>query len=167
MPVPARPLLPPGAPPCSAVPFAPSAVAAALARRVDDHPVVASNSAGAEVSTASAAADPGGMPPAVAKQLATNPVTPGDFTRARLRPVPGARAVEDGHLAQASPFLAVGIYISGDSRGCRNQPNLTATWVSTQLSKGWRLLPITLGPQAYCQPALPALRQRPGDQRAS
>ena len=26
----------------------------------------------------------------------------------------------------SSPFLAVGIYISGDSRACRSQPNLTA-----------------------------------------
>ncbi|WP_278260094.1 glycoside hydrolase domain-containing protein [Nocardioides convexus] len=28
--------------------------------------------------------------------------------------------------------MAVGIYISGASRACRSQPNLTATWVSTQ-----------------------------------
>ena len=32
-----------------------------------------------------------------------------------------------------SPFLAVGIYISGDSRACRSQPNLTPTWVGTQV----------------------------------
>jgi hypothetical protein len=54
-----------------------------------------------------------------------------------------------------SPFWAVGIYISGDSRACRNQPNLTPEWVSTQLAKGWRLLPITLGPQASCQSRFP------------
>ena len=54
-----------------------------------------------------------------------------------------------------SPFLAVGIYISGDSRGCRSQPNLTPKWVATQLRKGWRLLPITLGPQASCHPSFP------------
>jgi len=54
-----------------------------------------------------------------------------------------------------SPFLAVGIYISGDSRGCRNQPNLTPAWVRTQLAEGWRLLPITLGPQASCSPHFP------------
>src|SRR3546814_20944816 len=56
---------------------------------------------------------------------------------------------------QSSPFLAVGIYISGDSRACREQPNLTPAWVRTQLAKGWRLLPITLGPQASCQPRFP------------
>ena len=49
-----------------------------------------------------------------------------------------------------SPFSAVGIYISGASRACRSQPNLTTTWISTQLAKGWRLLPITLGPQSSC-----------------
>ena len=54
-----------------------------------------------------------------------------------------------------SPFLAVGIYISGDSRACRDQPNLTPAWVATQLANGWRLLPIALGPQASCQPRFP------------
>ncbi|MBA2444581.1 MAG: DUF1906 domain-containing protein, partial [Nocardioidaceae bacterium] len=50
----------------------------------------------------------------------------------------------------ASPYWAVGIYISGDSRGCFSQPNLTPTWISTQLGNGWRLLPLTVGPQASC-----------------
>jgi hypothetical protein len=68
-----------------------------------------------------------------------------------------------------SPFLAVGIYISGRSRGCRSQPNLTPAWVSTQLRRGWRLLPITLGPQAACHPSFPrygndpVIDDRPGD----
>lgn len=56
---------------------------------------------------------------------------------------------------ESSPFLAVGIYISGASRACRSQPNLTATWVSTQLARGWQLLPITLGPQASCSTRYP------------
>ena len=60
----------------------------------------------------------------------------------------------DAWLA-ASPYRAVGIYISGASRGCRDQPNLTPTWISTQLTNGWRLLPITLGPQANCNPGFP------------
>ncbi len=54
-----------------------------------------------------------------------------------------------------SPYLAVGIYIAGASRACRVQPNLTPTWVSTQLANGWKLLPITLGPQAPCNPRFP------------
>ena len=69
---------------------------------------------------------------------------------------------------KSSPFLAVGIYISGDSRACRSQPNLTKTWVSTQLRNGWRLLPITLGPQASCSTRFPrygndeTINPRPG-----
>ena len=54
-----------------------------------------------------------------------------------------------------SPFRAVGIYISGDSRACRTQPNLSPTWVSTQVARGWRLLPIALGPQASCLDRFP------------
>jgi hypothetical protein len=56
---------------------------------------------------------------------------------------------------RSSPFWAVGIYISGKSRACRNQPNQTPAWVRTQLAHGWRLLPITLGPQASCNPRFP------------
>ena len=57
-----------------------------------------------------------------------------------------------------SPYLAVGIYIAGASRACRVQPNLTPTWVTTQLRQGWKLLPITLGPQAPCNPRFPRFR---------
>ena len=77
-------------------------------------------------------------------------VTPGDFTGYAFDQclAPTQRAM-DAWL-NSSPFLGVGIYISGSSRGCPRQPNLTATWVRTQLARGWRLLPITLGPQASC-----------------
>ncbi len=52
----------------------------------------------------------------------------------------------------SSPYWAVGVYIAGDSRYCGDdkQVNLTPEWVSTQLRNGWRLLPITVGPQAWC-----------------
>ncbi len=60
-----------------------------------------------------------------------------------------------------SPYWAVGIYISGNSRACRSQPNLTSTWVSTQLANGWRVLPITLGPQASCSPRFPRYTDDP------
>ncbi len=48
-----------------------------------------------------------------------------------------------------SPYRAIGIYIGGDNRAC-SQPALTASWVSTQQTAGWHLLPIYLGPQPYC-----------------
>ncbi|WP_432477701.1 glycoside hydrolase domain-containing protein [Nocardioides sp. GXQ0305] len=89
---------------------------------------------------------------------AANPVTPGNFTGHGFDQclAPSQRAMDT--WLKHSPFLAVGIYIAGDSRGCRNQPNLTPTWISTQLRKGWRLLPITLGPQASCHPSFPRYR---------
>ena len=59
----------------------------------------------------------------------------------------------------ASPFRGVGIYISGDSRACRKQANLTPTWISNQIAAGWHLLPITLGPQASCSARDRYLRQ--------
>ncbi|PJJ57248.1 uncharacterized protein DUF1906 [Mumia flava] len=50
---------------------------------------------------------------------------------------------------RSSRYAAVGIYISGGSRGCA-QPNLTRSWVTTQAARGWRLLPIHVGRQAPC-----------------
>ncbi|GAB7002754.1 hypothetical protein JCM18899A_02250 [Nocardioides sp. AN3] len=86
---------------------------------------------------------------------ASNPVTPGVITGLGfdqcLAPSQAAMAA----WRKSSPFRAVGIYIAGYSRACRNQTNLTATWVATQLAAGWHLLPITLGPQASCQPRFP------------
>jgi hypothetical protein len=99
---------------------------------------------------------------------AANVATPGNFTGYGfdqcLAPTQKAMNAWLNH----SPFLAVGIYISGDSRACRSQPNLTPTWIATQLRKGWRLLPITLGPQASCSTRFPrygndeTIKPRPG-----
>ncbi len=81
---------------------------------------------------------------------AGNRVTPGSFTGYGFDQctAPTQKAM-DAWLT-SSPYWAVGIYISGDSRACTSQPNLSPTWVGTQLANGWRLLPITLGPQASC-----------------
>jgi hypothetical protein len=95
------------------------------------------------------------MPARAAQQLATNPVTPGTYTGLGFDQCLAPEQYKMDAWLKASPFRAVGIYISGASRGCRNQPNLTSTWVATQLAKGWRLLPITLGPQANCNPRFP------------
>src|SRR4051812_31723719 len=47
---------------------------------------------------------------------------------------------------KASPYKAIGIYIGGVSRGC-TQANLTAAWVQQQVTAGWKLLPLYVGPQ--------------------
>jgi hypothetical protein len=86
---------------------------------------------------------------------ADNVVTPGNFTGYGFDQclTPTQAKMDAWH--EHSPFSAVGIYISGKSRACRNQPNLTRTWVATQLARHWKLLPITLGPQASCLDRFP------------
>ena len=49
----------------------------------------------------------------------------------------------------ASPYGAIGVYISGDLRACR-QENLTASWVREVTALGWKLIPIDVGLQAPC-----------------
>ncbi len=84
-----------------------------------------------------------------------NVTTPGNFTGYGFDQCLAPEQWEMDRWLNHSPFLAVGIYISGDSRGCRSQPNLTPRWITSQLNQGWRLLPITLGPQASCSPHFP------------
>ncbi|HEY3528708.1 MAG TPA: glycoside hydrolase domain-containing protein [Nocardioides sp.] len=84
-----------------------------------------------------------------------NVVTPGNFRGYGFDQCLAPNQTAMDAWLKHSPYLAVGIYISGASRACRNQPNLTTTWISTQLRKGWKLLPITLGPQAPCNPRFP------------
>ena len=81
---------------------------------------------------------------------AKNVVTPGSFTGYGFDQcsAPTQRAMNA--WLYGSTYWTVGIYISGASRGCVHQPNLSPAWVRTQLRNGWRLLPITLGPQAWC-----------------
>ncbi|MGI8645019.1 MAG: glycoside hydrolase domain-containing protein [Nocardioides sp.] len=94
--------------------------------------------------------------PAAGDDVAAGAIlTPGDFTGYGFDQCLAPTQKSMNRWLKSSPFLAVGIYISGTSRACRSQPNLTPTWISAQLTKGWRLLPITLGPQASCQPRFP------------
>src|SRR4051794_23380644 len=99
-----------------------------------------------------------GAAPSLAR---SGPVTPGDFTGYGFDQCHAPDQRSMNRWLTHSPFLAVGIYISGNSRACRDQPNLTPQWISTQLAKGWRLLPITLGPQASCQPRFPRYNDDP------
>ena len=47
---------------------------------------------------------------------------------------------------RASPFGAVGFYFGGENRQCA-QPNLTASWVSTEAAVGWHMMPLYIGSQ--------------------
>lgn len=103
----------------------------------------------------------GDRPTADLTAASPNPPTPRDFTGFGFdQCLAPTQSAMDAWL-QHSPFLSVGIYISGNSRACRNQPNLTSTWVRTQLARGWQLLPITLGPQASCSSRYPKYRDDP------
>lgn len=54
----------------------------------------------------------------------------------------------DAWLA-SSPYRSVGVYIGGVSRACA-QPNLTAAWLSSQVTSGWHVIPTYVGMQAPC-----------------
>ena len=61
----------------------------------------------------------------------------------------------------SSPFTSAGIYVGGANRGC-SQPNLTASWIQTVNTQGWKLIPIWVGPQAPCS-ALGSVTKLPSD----
>src|SRR5207237_6419322 len=86
---------------------------------------------------------------------AANPVAPGNSTGLGFDQCDAPRQAAMTAWMKSSPFRAAGIYISGNSRACRTQTNLTPTWVANQLSAGRHLMPITLGPQASCSTRFP------------
>ncbi|WP_307620958.1 glycoside hydrolase domain-containing protein [Streptomyces sp. V3I7] len=47
-------------------------------------------------------------------------------------------------------YGAAAVYVGGQNRGC-NQPNLTASWVKSVNSLGFKLIPIYVGAQPPCQ----------------
>ncbi|MEU9290785.1 glycoside hydrolase domain-containing protein [Streptomyces sp. NPDC048275] len=47
-------------------------------------------------------------------------------------------------------YGAAAVYIGGKNRGC-GQPNLTASWVKSVSASGWKLIPLYVGAQPYCQ----------------
>src|SRR4051812_47424252 len=56
-----------------------------------------------------------------ATRQAANVVTPGDFTGYGFDQCLAPDQASMDRWLQSSPFLAVGIYIAGDSRACRSQ----------------------------------------------
>jgi hypothetical protein len=83
---------------------------------------------------------------------AATPSAPGSFTGYGFDAcVAPSQTVMDA-WNQRSPYSAIGIYISGDSRYCGDddQPNLSKTWVATNAANGWRFIPIHVGRQSPC-----------------
>ena len=81
---------------------------------------------------------------------AVNRATPGNFTGYGFDQCEAPSQTAMDAWLRNSPYWAVGIYIAGGNRACKEQRNLTPAWVDTQLRSGWRLLPINVGPQASC-----------------
>ncbi|MCM2578586.1 glycoside hydrolase domain-containing protein [Streptomyces meridianus] len=50
----------------------------------------------------------------------------------------------------SSPYRAVGVYVGGRGRACKEQPDLTPEWVRTVTASDWKVLPIYVGSQAPC-----------------
>lgn len=49
-----------------------------------------------------------------------------------------------------SAYRAVGVYVGGRGRACKEQPNLDRKWVTSVDATGWKILPIYVGSQAPC-----------------
>jgi peptidoglycan hydrolase-like protein with peptidoglycan-binding domain len=89
-----------------------------------------------------------GQPAAVAPLAAAGP-QPGSYRGKGFDACTAPSTAAMNAWKANSPYSAVGVYISGSFRGCA-QPNLTASWVTTQTNNGWRLFPIDVGRQAPC-----------------
>ncbi|WP_436520900.1 glycoside hydrolase domain-containing protein [Actinoplanes sp. HUAS TT8] len=74
---------------------------------------------------------------------------PGNFTGSAFDACAAPSSATMATWLKSSPYRAIGIYIGGVSRGCA-QPNLTNAWVREQVTRGWHLIPLYVGPQASC-----------------
>ena len=83
-------------------------------------------------------------------QAATTPPTPGSLTGYAFDVCKTPDQASMDAWRQASPFWGVGVYLGGSNLLDCDTSNLTAAWVTTQASRGWRVLPLWVGPQASC-----------------
>jgi len=84
--------------------------------------------------------------------VAATPAAPGNFTGYGFDAcvAPSQKVMDAWNLR--SPYTAIGIYISGNSRYCgdKYQPNLSKAWVQKNADNGWRFIPIHVGYQSPC-----------------
>ena len=96
----------------------------------------------------SAAAQSAAAPLATAATTTTVAAQPGSYTGEGFDPC-AAPSTSQMSAWLASPYRAIGVYIAGDSEACA-QPNLTASWISTETAAGWHIIPISVDDQAPC-----------------
>jgi hypothetical protein len=76
-------------------------------------------------------------------------VTPGSFTGFAFDTCDTPDSAAMDVWRETSPFWGVGVYLGGEATTC-DTTNLTQGWVSRQAKRGWRILPLWVGPQAEC-----------------
>lgn len=89
--------------------------------------------------------------------------TPGDFTGYAFDTCEAPSQTEMDEWLTTSPFWAVGVYIGGSARLCTDQEHLTEAWVRRQTARGWRILPLWVGPQAACTSYADRIDASPAD----
>lgn len=124
--------------------------------------VLAASLVAAPVSTAPATAGPESS----AQIAAANTPAPGTYSGRGFDACSAPTQELMTSWLSASPYRAVGIYISGVNRFCA-QPELTASWVRTQQTAGWHLLPIHMGLQPYCTTSAKEFRFTAGNAGSS
>ena len=82
---------------------------------------------------------------------AANPVTPGNFSGHGFDQCLAPSQSAMNTWLKTSPFLAAGIYIAGDSRGCRRQPNLTPSVIGSSRQPFRSCGPTHLGVRFGCR----------------
>jgi hypothetical protein len=87
-------------------------------------------------------------------------VTPGDFTGYAFDTCEAPDSATMDAWRRESPFWGVGVYIGGANRLCPNA-DLDRAWVQRQSRRGWRILPIWVGPQAACAAYPSVIDDRP------
>ena len=93
-----------------------------------------------------------------------NPVTPGDFTGYGFDQCHTPDQATMNTWLEHSPFLAVGVYISGDSRACRDQPNLDPGVGEHPARERLAPSPDHARPPGLVPAAIPPVRRRLQDQ---
>jgi hypothetical protein len=89
-------------------------------------------------------ATPTAVPRAMLADAAIRPMISAQSTNASGYGFDACSAPSSGAMyawIHHSHYRTVGIYIGGPDRAC-GQPDLTSGWVSTQVARGWHLLPI-------------------------